>query len=49
VAGGDVHYTPLIKNPTGGDTLILYFGFDEDVLTPRTERQLDIVAWAFEN
>ena len=44
VAGGDVHYTPLIKNPTGGDTLILYFGFDEDVLTPRTERQLDIVA-----
>ncbi|MDB2674251.1 OmpA family protein, partial [Akkermansiaceae bacterium] len=44
VAGGDVHYTPLIKNPTGGDTLILYFGFDEDGLTPRTQRQLDIVA-----
>lgn len=44
VAGGDVHYTPLIKNPTGGDTLILYFGFDENELTPRTERQLNIVA-----
>ena len=44
VAGGDVHYTPLVKNPTGGDTLILYFGFDEDGLTPRTHRQLDIVA-----
>ena len=44
VAGGDVHYTPLIKNPTGGDTLILYFGFDENDLTPRTQRQLDIVA-----
>ncbi|MDB4537095.1 OmpA family protein [Akkermansiaceae bacterium] len=44
VAGGDVHYTPLIKNPTGGDTLILYFGFDENELTPRTQRQLDIVA-----
>lgn len=44
VAGGDVHFTPLIKNPTGGDTLILYFGFDEDGLTPRTQRQLDIVA-----
>lgn len=43
VAGGDVHYTPLVKNPTGGDTLILYFGFDEDGLTPRTQRQLDIV------
>ena len=44
VAGGDVHYTPLVKNPAGGDTLILYFGFDEDELTPRTKRQLDIVA-----
>ena len=44
VAGGDVHFTPLAKNPAGGDTLILYFGFDEDGLTPRTERQLDIVA-----
>jgi len=44
VAGGDVHFTPLVKNPAGGDTLILYFGFDEDGLTPRTRRQLDIVA-----
>lgn len=44
VAGGDVHFTPLVKNPTGGDTLILYFGFDEDGLTPRTQRQLNIVA-----
>lgn len=44
VAGGDVHFTPLVKNPAGGDTLILYFGFDEDGLTPRTEKQLDIVA-----
>ncbi len=44
VAGGDVHFTPLVKNPAGGDTLILYFGFDEDGLTPRTQRQLDIVA-----
>ena len=44
VAGGDVHFTPIVKNPAGGDTLILYFGFDEDGLTPRTQRQLDIVA-----
>jgi len=44
VAGGDVHFTPLVKNPAGGDTLILYFGFDETDLAPRTERQLDIVA-----
>lgn len=44
VAGGDVYYTPLIRNPTGGDTLILYFGFDEKTLTARTARQLEIVA-----
>lgn len=44
VAGGDVHYTPLIKNPNGGDTLVLYFDFDANELTPRTQRQLSIVA-----
>jgi len=44
VAGGDVYFSPLVKNPKGGDTLVLYFGFDEDVLAPRTERQMEIVA-----
>lgn len=44
VAGGDVYYSPLVKNPEGGDTLALYFGFDEDEFTPRTKRQLEIVA-----
>lgn len=44
VAGGDVYYTPLLKNPQGGDTLVLYFDFDHDGLTERTARQLDIVA-----
>lgn len=44
VAGGDVYYTPLVKNPKGGDTLVLYFDFDEDTLAPRTARQLSIVA-----
>jgi outer membrane protein OmpA-like peptidoglycan-associated protein len=43
-AGGDVYYSPLIKNPAGGDTLVLYFDFDEEKLTLRTERQLAIVA-----
>lgn len=44
VAGGDVYYTPLIKNPAGGDTLVLYFDFDAEQLNLRTERQLAIVA-----
>lgn len=44
VAGGDAYYSPLVKNPKGGDTLVLYFGFNEDQLAPRTQRQLEIVA-----
>lgn len=44
VAGGDVYYSPLVKNPEGGDTLALYFEFDEDDMNPRTRRQLEIVS-----
>ncbi len=43
VAGGDIYYSPLVKNPSGGDTLALYFEFDEDDMNPRTRRQLEIV------
>ena len=44
VAGGDAYYSPLVKNPAGGDTLALYFEFDEDQMNPRTSRQLEIVS-----
>ncbi|MBC7979280.1 MAG: OmpA family protein [Armatimonadetes bacterium] len=44
VAGGDAYYSPLVKNPAGGETLALYFDFDEDAISPRTRRQLEIVA-----
>lgn len=43
VAGGDVYYSPLVKNPAGGETLALYFEFDEDSVSPRTRRQLEVV------
>lgn len=43
IAGGDVYYSPLVKNPAGGETLALYFEFDEDSMSPRTRRQLEIV------
>ncbi|HEX7262067.1 MAG TPA: OmpA family protein [Luteolibacter sp.] len=43
VAGGDIYYSPLVKNPSGGDTLALYFEFDHDEMNPRTRRQLEIV------
>jgi outer membrane protein OmpA-like peptidoglycan-associated protein len=44
VAGGDIYYSPLVKNPAGGDTVALYFEFDEDSMNPRTARQLQIVS-----
>lgn len=44
VAGGEEVYVPLVKNPKGGDSLVLFFGFNEDTLTPRSVKQLEIVA-----
>ena len=44
VAGGDIYYSPFVKNPAGGDTLALYFEFNEDKMSRRTQRQLEIVA-----
>jgi len=44
VADGDTYYTPLVKSPKGGDSLVIYFGFNEGGLSKRTERQLKIVA-----
>ena len=43
IAGGDVYYTPLVKKPSGGDILVIYFDFDSDGLTDRTKKQLDVV------
>lgn len=37
-------YFPLVKNPQGGDSIALFFAFDDSSLTPRSLRQLGIVA-----
>lgn len=37
-------YFPLVKNPQGGDSLVLYFGFNDASLSPRSLSQLRIVA-----
>jgi outer membrane protein OmpA-like peptidoglycan-associated protein len=41
---GNVAYSPIVDDPSGGDSLVLYFEFDDAGLTPRTSRQLKIVA-----
>lgn len=42
--GGDVAYSPIVEDPMGGDSLVLYFEFDESGLSPRANRQLAIIA-----
>jgi len=39
-----VPYTPIVKNPSGGESLALYFEYDQAQLHPRAQKQLDIVA-----
>ena len=39
-----VPYTPLVKNPKGGESLALYFEYDRAELHPRAQKQLEIVA-----
>lgn len=39
-----VAYSPIVKNPGGGESLVVYFDFDEAGLVPRAQRQLEIVA-----
>ncbi len=39
-----VPYTPIVKNPTGGESLALYFEYDQATLHPRVQKQLEIVA-----
>ncbi len=39
-----VPYTPLVRNPKGGESLALYFEYDRAELHPRAKKQLEIVA-----
>ena len=41
---GDIAYSPIVDDPSGGDSLVLYFEFNDAGLTERTTRQLAIVA-----
>jgi len=39
-----VPYTPLVKNPKGGESLALYFEYDRAELHPRAQKQIDVIA-----
>jgi outer membrane protein OmpA-like peptidoglycan-associated protein len=39
-----VPYTPIVKNPKGGESLALYFEYDSAELHPRAQKQLEIVS-----
>ncbi len=42
-AGGTA-YAPMVKNPKGGESLVIYFDFDNKEVTSRANSQLKIVA-----
>ncbi|WP_395753752.1 OmpA family protein [Prosthecobacter sp.] len=39
-----VPYTPIVKNPKGGESLALYFEYDSADLHPRALKQLEVIA-----
>lgn len=41
---GSAAYSPIVEDPAGGGSLVIYFEFDEAGLTERAQRQLKIVA-----
>lgn len=43
-AKAGVPYTPIVSNPKGGESLALYFEYDQAQLHPRALKQLEIVA-----
>ncbi len=44
LGAGDIAYTPIKKNLKGGDSLVLYFEYDDSGLNPRASKQLGIIA-----
>ena len=41
---GKVYYSPIVKNPNGGESLVVYFEYDKSDLSERGNHQLEIVA-----
>lgn len=41
---GNVYYTPIVKSPNGGESLVVYFEYDKAELTERGLRQMQIVS-----
>ena len=44
VSGEDAFNPPLMNTPAGGDSIVLYFGYDDDQMTARSLKQLSVVA-----
>jgi len=41
---GSVFYAPIVRSPSGGESIVIYFAFDSSGLHPRAVQQLEIVA-----
>ena len=40
----DALKAPLVEDPRGGESVVLYFGYDSDQLTPQSLKQLSVIA-----
>ncbi len=45
----DAYNPPLVETPSGEESIVLYFGYDDDQLTPRSLKQLSVVAAMLKN
>ncbi len=43
-AAEEIPYAPIVGNPNGGESLVLYFPYDSDEIHQRARKQLEIVA-----
>ncbi|MEM9481194.1 MAG: OmpA family protein [Verrucomicrobiota bacterium] len=46
---GKVPFTPLVKKPEGGESLVLYFEYDDADVTQRAKRQIEIISSILRN
>ncbi len=46
---GETPQAPLVSTPSGGESIVVYFNYDDDQLTPRSVKQLAIIASLLKN
>ena len=43
-AAGEIPFTPMVKKPNGGESLVLFFPYDSEKIHPRAAKQLTVIS-----